>query len=48
MSVASLGTGVHAYNYTGGCIKHETNGTCSILRLHYIINSATGALFTIT
>ena len=49
--MASLGTCVHAYNYTGGCIKHETNGTlqaCSILRLHYNINSATGALFIIT
>ena len=45
--MASLGTCVHAYNYTGGCIKHETNGTlqaCSILRLHYNINSTTGAL----
>ena len=32
------------YCYTGGCIKHETLQTCSILRLHYIVNSATGAL----
>ena len=46
--MAALGTCVHAYNYTDGCIKHETNGMCSIPRLHYIINSATGALFAIT
>ena len=28
-------------------MKHKTNGTlqaCSILRLHYVVNSATGAL----
>ena len=40
--------GVHAqYHCTGGCIKHKTNGTlpaCSILGLHYVVNSATGAL----
>ena len=35
------------YYYTGGCIKHETNGTlqtCSILRLYYTVNSGTDAL----
>ena len=34
------------YCCTGGCIKHETNGTlqvCSILRLYYTVNSATDA-----
>ena len=33
--------------YTGGCIKHKTNGllqACNILRLHCVLNSATGAL----
>ena len=39
---------VHAqYYYTGGCIKHKTNGTlqaCSILRLHCVVNSAIGGL----
>ena len=31
------------YCCTGGCIKHETNGTlqaCSILRPYYTVNSA--------
>ena len=35
------------YYCTGGCIKHETNGTlqaCRILRLYYTVNSGTDAL----
>ena len=49
-SLGSLCTGcmlVIQYCYAGGCIKHKANGTlqaCNILRLHYVVNSTTGAL----